>query len=98
MFRVTPTLIWPLNFAADTVEKFTSTVEQIMKIIELIKEGMLSIADSTVEPRVYVYPVAGGFQRDQEKLSNDVRVVGNDMKKAIKKYGSQQPYKSSSAK
>jgi hypothetical protein len=70
-------------------------VEQIMKIIEIIKNGMLSVADSIVEPRNYSYPKVGGFECDQEHLTGDIRTVGCDMKKAIKKYGSEQSYKRS---
>lgn len=49
--------------------------------------GFAIIADSYVNPREYVKPSDVGFVSDLNQIRGDVVVVGNDMKKAINKYG-----------
>jgi hypothetical protein len=68
----------------------------VMDIIQFLKNGLLSIADPIVEPRSYVYPKSRGFS-GMEKLSGDTRIIGDDMGKAIKKYGGKQPHTRASA-
>lgn len=68
-----------------------------MKLIQFIRNGMLAIADSNIESRNYSYPKTGGFERDRQKLSGDMRQVGKDMKKVMDRHGSKQPYKRSGA-
>lgn len=57
-----------------------------MKLIKILRRGMIGIAEATVDVRNY--PELGGFQRDNDRLSGDVKKVGNDLRKAIKSHGS----------
>ena len=66
-----------------------------MSTVKKISEGLYLIADTYVNKRDYVYPSIDRRSSDNARLSSDVRVVGNDMKKAITKHG-QRAYKSSS--
>lgn len=68
-----------------------------MKLFKIVMDGLLSIADSTVEQRTYNYPKTGGFDRDMQRIAGDMRSVGGDMRKAINKHGSKQSHKSSGA-
>lgn len=61
--------------------------EAIMSMTKKIAEGLLFIADVCVEERKYIYPSESRRADDVARLSSDVRVVGNDMKKAISKHG-----------
>jgi hypothetical protein len=57
-----------------------------MKLMKLFRRGFINIADINVEARAY--PELGGFKRDNDKLSGDVKKVGADMRKAIDTHGS----------
>ena len=64
-----------------------------MKLLKLILDGATTMGDVLIWPREHSYPAPGGFKKDQENLRRDVVKVGDDMKKAIKQYGREQPYK-----
>jgi hypothetical protein len=68
-----------------------------MKIFKFVADGLISMVDPMVEVRVYKRPRPNGFSQDSQRLAEDVRVVGRDIKKTIGKHGRQQPYKRSSA-
>jgi len=63
-----------------------------MKVIQFIKHGLLSLADPYVEPRAYIYPTNGGFQRDHDRLVGDIKAVGGQLRKTIDKHGRKQPH------
>jgi hypothetical protein len=65
-----------------------------MDIIKILRVGAGIVADSYTNPRDYTRSSKDGFRRDQAKLVNDVRTVGNDIKTTIGRHG-QQAYKSS---
>lgn len=60
-----------------------------MDILKILRDGIEGIADTYTDPREHHYPKKDGFLRDNEKLRNDVRRVGTDMKYIIKYYGEQ---------
>ena len=62
---------------------------------QLLKSGVVTIVDAYTRPRAYVRPSEHGFLIDHQNLLGDVGVVGNDMRGAMKKHGSKQPYESS---
>lgn len=51
-----------------------------------VLDGIASVFDWAAENRPYT-TTRGGFARDQKRLRGDATKVGNDMRKAIKKYG-----------
>ncbi|MFZ6690255.1 hypothetical protein [Undibacterium sp. SXout20W] len=70
-----------------------------MKFLKFIFNGVMEIADASVDTRSYQYPRSGGFARDRARLAGDVSRVGKDLRKVINsKYGSQQSHKCSSSK
>ena len=59
----------------------------LKKLIKTIWMGL-----SAVDPCRYEVPSKHGFANDNERLRGDVQTFGNDVKKAIDKYG-QRPHK-----
>ena len=59
-------------------------------IIGYFAGGFGSIVDAYTNPRDYIRPSGQGFSQDQARLTNDIRNVGNDMRKAISRHGKQQ--------
>ena len=56
-----------------------------MKILEFFSTGFWVIADAYIEPQDYVRPSEYGFYHDQAYLIGDIRNVGNDMRKVIRR-------------
>lgn len=53
-----------------------------------VLDGITSVLDWATSSRPYVVQ-RGGFALDQKRLKDDARRVGNDMQKAINRYGRQ---------
>ena len=52
-------------------------------ILRILSNGFGLIADGYTRPRGYVWPVEGGFVRDHDQLTGDVRRIGADIRKTI---------------
>lgn len=63
-----------------------------MKLLRLIGDGLIAMAEPYAEPRKYAYPKLNGFKNDNEKLKGDVSVVGRGVSKSIKEHGRKQSY------
>jgi len=53
--------------------------------LKILSNGFVIIADGYVRPREYSRPSNQDFIADQDRLTYDVRIVGTDIRNAIKK-------------
>lgn len=58
-----------------------------MKLLNTIRKSILAAADVYIRPHGYGRLARDGFASDQRRLVGDVAKVGNDMRKAVTKYG-----------